>query len=486
MTQTRYPIGTVKQRATLIFMTSFILFVVWTHRPPLPNSLRLSSLSKSSPHIIITPAHHDVSHIDLSTARAPFIAWPLARLCAEADAAGAFVPGLVFLCDNNSGGPGNMRNYLLTCVRYALEAGATALVSPRLRVRTADAPADLFRGGHAGLDYLFDAAHFAASLTTACPRLALHPTLDAVPHVAAKAAREGLPDADKMVETLRPRALGGRRAGCDARDPNRHTDRFGAAVRAWLAESAVEQGHAPVAVESPRLLRPQWGVLWDWPVGRDGPELAASLGGVLRFRDDVLVLGDAVVRALRGEAGGAGRGSSGAREEAGAGLVRRGFLGIHLRTEEDALKEWPSYDVQASGYLREAGRQGFKGGTAYLASGSDTEIQKFTKHAQEEIDLRVLTKHNLLEGKDLEKLQSLSWDQQALVDFVVLLESDYFLGVSPSSFSINVALKRHLQTGGLYTRPWKVGGSGDGRSWIVGTFESYWDNWLFMYDGMWA
>lgn len=286
-----------------------------------------------------------------------------------------------------------------------------------------------------------------------------------------------------MIETLSPKAHGGRRGGCDARDPNRHADRFGDSVRAWLASSAAERGLAPVAADAPRLLRPQWGVLWEWPVLRDGPELAASLGGLLRVRADVLELGDAVVRALRREAAAAtaAAGASGAR----ASSPRGAFLGIHLRTEEDALQEWPSYDVQASVYIREAERQGYTGGTAYLASGSETERQKFADHAHKEIQLRVLTKHNLLEGQDLERLRSLSWDQQALVDFVVLLGSDYFLGVSPSSFSINVALKRHLQAEGLYTRPWKVGGQGDGRSWIVGTFENYWDNWLFMYDGMW-
>ncbi|KAK8056206.1 hypothetical protein PG993_001433 [Apiospora rasikravindrae] len=66
----------------------------------------------------------------------------------------------------------------------------------------------------------------------------------------------------------------------------------------------------------------------------------------------------------------------------------------------------------------------------------------------------------------------------------MLLESDFFVGVSPSSFSINVALKHHLQTDDVHTRAWRVGGSGDGLSWLTGNYEKYWGNWLFMFDGM--
>ncbi|KAJ8128980.1 hypothetical protein O1611_g4648 [Lasiodiplodia mahajangana] len=161
------------------------------------------------------------------------------------------------------------------------------------------------------------------------------------------------------------------------------------------------------------------------------------------------------------------------------------FLGVHLRTEEDALSQWPTYENQSKGYLYKAEKQGFRGGVAYLASGSQRETQRFSEDAQAHLDLNVKSKYDLVQGHQLEKLKSLSWDQQALVDFAVLLRSDYFVGVSPSSFSINVALKRHLRKEGLYTRPWKVGGS-DKRSWLVGWYSSYWNDWVFMFDGMWA
>lgn len=92
----------------------------------------------------------------------------------------------------------------------------------------------------------------------------------------------------------------------------------------------------------------------------------------------------------------------------------------------------------------------------YLATGNATEAEKFIK----EIDgIPILTKHMVLKNEPylLQLLEDMSWDQQALVEYVVIANSDYFLGVNPSSFSMNIAAKRHLRDNGLYSRPWKVG-----------------------------
>lgn len=327
---------------------------------------------------------------------------------------------------------------------------------------------------------MFSEAHFRTAMGDACPHISLFGDgdgLTAIPGVAAKAARERLAP-ERMVRRVTPKHFGGARAGCDVRDPNRHTDRFGDAFREWMGARAAEFGLAPTSWEEPFLVRLSWGVLWDWPVLRDGPELAASFGGLLRIREDVLDIADRVVVAVRELAAAAG-------PVAKTEDDNNKFLGIHLRTEEDALSQWPTYENQSKGYLREAETQGFRDGVAYLASGSESETRRFSEDARAHLGLQVKSKYTLLRGQELERLKSLSWDQQALVDFAVLLESDYFVGVSPSSFSINVALKRHLRKEGLYTRPWKVG-TGDKRSWLVGRYFSYWDDWLFMFDGMWA
>ncbi|KAI1415840.1 hypothetical protein F5Y13DRAFT_206785 [Hypoxylon sp. FL1857] len=458
-----------RRQATVLLLAcsaSLFLLLTWDYRAP----LQVPALLQQQQH---RPDGNQDINIDLSTARAPFTAWPLRRVCAES----TYVPGLTFLCDNNSGGPGNIRNYILTCVRYAVDAGATALVLPRIRTRSSADPANLFRD-YQPFGYMFDEAHFRQAMGRACPRIAVYASAEEVPGAREKASREGR-TVDKIVERVTPKHFGGSRAGCDQRDPNRYTDQFGAAFREWVRSSAVERGWAPPNdVDNPRLIRFSWGVLWDWPVYRDGAEFAATFGGLLKICDDILGIADAIVESMRTLAA-----STRGTETAGG----QSFLGMHLRTEADALSQWPSYENQTKNYLREAASQGYQGRAAYLASGNETETRKFGREAMAALQLDVKSKYDLLEDheEELEKLKALSWDQQALVDFAVLLDCDYFVGVSPSSFSINVALKRHLKEEGLYTRPWKVGGRGDGRSWLVGRYDRYWEDWLFMFDGMW-
>ncbi|KAL2021727.1 hypothetical protein VTK56DRAFT_6670 [Thermocarpiscus australiensis] len=399
-------------------------------------------------------------NIDLSKADSPFISWPLERVCREST---TWTPGIVFVCDNNSGGIGNIRNYILTCIRYAIEAGATGLVLPQIRTRSEKDLSNIMLE-HRGFDYFFDESHFRRSLLTSCPRFTLYSSTDDVPHAPIPF----------KAEEITPHNFG-RRGGCDKRELNKHTDRFGEQFSKHIRNTADEFKLPPPSIEHPRIIRFSWGVQWDWPVFRDGPEFVATYGGLLRFRQDILDLGRKVTAHMRQYAAGRAEGGGGSRS----------FVGMHLRTENDALSRWPKYDEQSEAYLHRAAAMNF--GAAYLATGNKTEARKLATAAADRHDIAVITKHELLRdhAEDLAALEAFTWDQQALIDFIVLLDSDYFLGVSPSSFSMNVALKRHLQAEGLYTRPWKIGGDGDGRSWLVGNYEHYWEDWLFMFDSLW-
>ncbi|KAK7989127.1 hypothetical protein PG989_009442 [Apiospora arundinis] len=461
--------------------------------PPPPSSIQQPAIhvDASGP-----PPRGSGSGVDLSSPRARFVAWPLKRVCNEQATAAAFVPGLVFLCDNNSGGPGNIRNYILTCIRYAIEAGATGLVMPRIATRAPDNLAGL-RAGSQPLGYMFDEAHFRMAFGAACPQIELFETLEHVPrqqqrwptvatqtdsnrrdvntgtkvatqsssgatttapadangNAAAAAAAAGAKSKKKPYEEIKPKDFGAR-GGCDPRDQNRHTHRFGPSFRKWLNETAIERSLGAPSRGNPRVVRLAWGVLWDWLARADGPEFVATFGGLLRIREDALALGERAAEAMRREAK--------VNKAAAANKKnRKRFLGVHLRTESDALAKWPSYDLQVDGYMAAAESLGYRDSVAYLATGNQTEASKFAEAAVSRLGIT------------------------ALVDFVVLLNANYFVGVSPSSFSINVALKRHLRTGDVHTRPWKVGGRGDGLSWLTGSYEKYWDDWLFMFDGMW-
>ncbi|KAL1867827.1 hypothetical protein VTK73DRAFT_3969 [Phialemonium thermophilum] len=467
------PAGMTRQRSLLFLVCLFGLVVLWAWRLP-----QMTVLEAANTEATRVPVLHRSP--DLSDPEAPFVGWPLARVCRET----AWTPGLVFVCDNNSGGIGNIRNFMLTCIRYAIEAGATGLVMPRIRTRSSDDLADLMKE-YRDFGYFFDEAYFRTSLTISCPRITIYNTTEDVPN-ASKPFRS---------HPLTPRNLG-LRGGCDKRDLNRHTDLFATRFHSWLLDESKHSSLPPVSASHPRAVRLNWGVQWDWPVYRDGPEFVASYGGLLRFRSDILRLGKTVAAEARAFSSLSRSAVTDDgwhqkirrrswRERAAGGPTATGYVGFHLRSENDALSAWPTFDDQASGYLQAASHRGF--GAGYLATGNRTEAQKFVEKARSQNRIRVATKHDLLRNRraDLEALEALSWDQQALVDFVVLLYCDYFLGVSPSSFSINVALKRHVKKEGLYTRPWRVGGQGDVRSWLLGKFDRYWDDWLFMYDSIW-
>ncbi|KAK0703937.1 hypothetical protein B0T26DRAFT_794425 [Lasiosphaeria miniovina] len=449
-----------RHRSVLVVVCIVSLATLWSCRLP-----KMCLYNQCNADITVAPLSR--GSLDLSLPDAPFIGWPLARVCAET----TWTAGTVFVCDDNSGGVGNMRSYILTCVRYAVEAGVQGLVLPRLRTRSSSDLASIMQD-HAGFDYLFDEQHFRSHLAAACPQLAVYGSTSAIPGAADQF----------RAEALTPHNLG-RRGGCDQREPNKHTAVFGAAFRAHVRATAAEFGLPPPSAARPRAYRFTWGVQFDWPVARDGPEFAATFGGLLRFRADILELARRTTGHMRQFA--AQQQQQQQQQKLPLPVAAtRAFAGMHLRTESDALGAWPRFENQSAAYIRQAAARGF--GAAYLATGNETEAQRLTAAAAA-AGVAVTTKHMLLSqhAADAQALAALTWDQQALVDFVVLLECDYFLGVSPSSFSINVALKRHLKGEGLLTRPWRVGGEGDGRSWLVGSYEHYWKDWLFIYDSMW-
>lgn len=443
----------LSRQRTVLAVCIISLVTLWGCRLP-----RLCIFDQCNADITAGPLAH--RKIDISDPASPFIGWPLARVCTET----SWTPGLVFICDNNSGGIGNIRTYILTCIRYAIAAGATGLVMPQIRSRSAEELADIMQE-HRDFNYFFDTDHFRKSLNTHCPRITIYDNTWNIPNT-----RQPF-----QAERLTPRELG-HRAGCDDRDLNRHSDRFGTRVRDWLGDKAKEFDLPPIGTDHPRVIRLNWGSQFEFPAYRDGPEFVATYGGLLRFRQDLLALGKRTVDGMRNFALAASRSG----HDTPMGI----FAGFHLRTESDALRGWPTFNNQSTAYLHEAVRRGFK--AAYLATGNKTEADKLIRHAQSQHEMLVTTKDALLKDSphDLKALQALTWDQQAIVDFIVLSACDFFLGVNPSSFSMSVALKRHLQLDGLYTRPWKIGGQ-DGRSLLVGRFDRYWDDWLFMYDSLW-
>jgi hypothetical protein len=81
----------------------------------------------------------------------------------------------------------------------------------------------------------------------------------------------------------------------------------------------------------------------------------------------------------------------------------------------------------------------------YAASGNTTSLELFAEAAAAlSPPATDLTKCDLLSEEDGALLNNLTWDQQALVDYLILERSSKFAGVSESSFSWGIAYKRQL------------------------------------------
>src|SRR5690348_12930227 len=90
-----------RPRGSLLTVCLISLVTIWVCRLP---KMCLYGEGGSSPKL--SPAQQQQT-VDLSKADSPFISWPLERVCKEST---AWTPGIVFVCDNNSGGIGNIRN----------------------------------------------------------------------------------------------------------------------------------------------------------------------------------------------------------------------------------------------------------------------------------------------------------------------------------------------------------------------------------------
>jgi hypothetical protein len=126
------------------------------------------------------------------------------------------------------------------------------------------------------------------------------------------------------------------------------------------------------------------------------------------------------------------------------GIIENAFVGVHLRTEADAVHVgYLSYEQQAAAYIDYINSTFLR--VIYAASGNTTSLQLFAEAASAlSPPALVLTKWDLLSEQDVALLNSSTWDQQALVDYLILEKSSKFAGVSESSFSWGLAYERQL------------------------------------------
>ncbi|KFX87739.1 hypothetical protein O988_09308 [Pseudogymnoascus sp. VKM F-3808] len=322
---------------------------------------------------------------------------------------------LIFVCGAPQGGLGNIRNVFLTCVRYAIEAGA-AFVVPEFIPRDTEDISLLNSQKLVPFTHFFNQTQFIHNMREGCPEMKMHTTIP--------------PTIKDNLIPLQPQSL---LKEVFAGTVLLHAEQWRPAFDKWLAERPTKGNLVAVELATPLL---------NFPLKYDTQAFTDNFGRILQFTYPQRRLAATVLWALR------------TKFNVPVGpwkITPSAFFGAHLRVAADAKKAgWTGYDVQSKFLLETAETAGLS--TVYVTSESDLAAT-FKKDAKKK-NIMVTMKEELLEGKDLEELNKMTWDQRGLVDYEVLLRSSMFAGIELSSFTWNVALRRHTLSRQGYRDAW--------------------------------
>jgi hypothetical protein len=289
-------------------------------------------------------------------------------------------------------------------------------VVPEIMVRSTKDLSDLHTNNNKPFEYFFDKTHFLTSLSTACPQMTVYSDINDLYMYPSTANPIDLSPQGLTTEFVHGTVLA-------------HPEQWRNSFDSWLHLQAPTFNAAmPVLI---KLATP----LLQFPITYDTPALANQFGRILRFREDCRRLASTILYNMSQKFG--------LELKSDTQVTPGKFYGAHLRTASDAIKAgWMGYEEQAKNYLDHALFTNLT--TIYVTSGSPSDIARFKTQATAQIGANVTTKHELLSQEDAAALNSLTWDQQGLVDYEVLLRSSAFGGIDQSSFAWNIAMRRHV------------------------------------------
>ncbi|KFY00267.1 hypothetical protein O988_03401 [Pseudogymnoascus sp. VKM F-3808] len=327
---------------------------------------------------------------------------PIKELCANTSWADS--RDVVVSCDARVGGVGNVRQEFLVCVRQAIEIGAS-LILPTIMLRS-EGLIEYQNGPVHNMSYLFNLPLFDSRLRSACPRMPIYNDLAEVERVG------------EIAKVDRPWDL-----------PEQQGVRL--SFTAWAKLNRQGEGRITV-INMPKITG-------QTPVCNDSPSFVANFGRLVEFRPDTHRLASLILEAIRE------RFSLSALPH--FGVAHSSFVGLHFRTEVDAVNVgYASFEEQTKAYLSYISAAPIR--AIYAASGNTTSLDLFSIEAAKlDPPATLVAKGDLLSGAEKAELDALTWDQQALVDYLVLEKAARFAGVSDSSFSWGIAYARQVVSG---------------------------------------
>ena len=205
-----------------------------------------------------------------------------------------------------------------------------------------------------------------------------------------------------------------------------------------LSTSGSKDGGEQPRPEAPVHVQIQQSFL-EYPVQHDGVAFAREFGKILSFREDTRELAAKVLLALKKRLR--------LSIDPSIAVNPGAFYGAHLRLEKDAIAAWEPEEWRFSRkedqfweQTRNLERSGL--GVVYVASGDLAVVKEFEKYLDtssgaREATVPVVTKYDLLKGADRRQLDALAFDQQALVDFLVMFKASAFHGGGALEFPVD-------------------------------------------------
>jgi hypothetical protein len=285
-------------------------------------------------------------------------------------------------CTMVYGGTFNVVNAIVVCLRWAIDAGM-GLIMPRIGTRSKTDP-KIWEDTVRDLTYLFDKDLFLQTLHQECPQLVIQ---EHDYNVTNRIQAESIIWKQYTGGTYRSHIF-------DLLTYN----------------NIVASKNSTAVMET----NPSFG----WKFNKERFNIHRSLLKMLSFAPNLRTLATIVAKKLQPR-----------------------YIGFHLRAESDW--PWDNYENTVS-WFEELRHDDFSDlDMVYVAAGSQDLVDKFSNRLKAQ-NINVVSKWSLVAENStlLAEMKDLRFDQLAVIDYEILMQSSHFFGVAQSSFSYAIARER--------------------------------------------